>query len=496
MSIVKGCNLLSTLAVALSGGTALAFLGGLSVHQTSWPVRAGILVLAVAIAAVAAFALTLPSRRQLSAARRYFDYLGHVSPAEFSSEMIGARVPPLANDHPLRDAADRLTVLLSDTSAQVQELEHARNAAEIRSHRAMEERDRIKAILCALDEPILAVDRFDEVVLANPSAEALLGFHVESTEHRALAQLIRCENLVNLLTNTTHRKSLDSASDEIKVTDESGQGAWYRVTARKLIGAAEGTSEAEGGGSGAVAVLRDIGETKILQRRNAEFVSSVSHEMKTPLAGIKAYVELLADGEAEDEATRAEFLAVISSQADRLQRLVENLLNLARMEAGVVKVDKKPRPLNEILEEALGVVRPAAEAKNITLVADLSRMYLGLLADRDMLLQAAINLLSNAIKYTQEGGQVTLRSRMLDTDVRFEVEDTGVGLSEEDTKRVFEKFYRVKKDQGMARGTGLGLALAKHIVEDVHGGSLTVRSVLGRGSTFAVTIPGSGQMSS
>jgi two-component system phosphate regulon sensor histidine kinase PhoR len=165
------------------------------------------------------------------------------------------------------------------------------------------------------------------------------------------------------------------------------------------------------------------------------------------------------------------------------------------MEAGVVKVDKKPRPLNEILEEALNVVRPAAEAKNITLVPDLSGMYLGLLADRDMLLQAAINLLSNAIKYTPENGKVTLRSRMLDSDVRFEVEDTGVGLSEEDTRHVFEKFYRVKKDQGMAPGTGLGLPLAKHIVEDVHGGTLTVRSTLGKGSTFAITIPGSGQMS-
>ncbi|HLA83194.1 MAG TPA: ATP-binding protein, partial [Thermoguttaceae bacterium] len=158
-------------------------------------------------------------------------------------------------------------------------------------------------------------------------------------------------------------------------------------------------------------------------------------------------------------------------------------------------VDKKPRPLNEVLEEAVHVVRPAAEAKNLELICDLSPMYLGLLADRDMLLQAAINLLSNAIKYTHEGGRITLRSRMIDTNVRFEVEDTGVGLSEEDTKRIFEKFYRVKKDQSMASGTGLGLALAKHIIEDVHGGTLTVRSALGRGSTFAATIPGTGQLS-
>ena len=109
-------------------------------------------------------------------------------------------------------------------------------------------------------------------------------------------------------------------------------------------------------------------------------------------------------------------------------------------------------------------------------------------------MQAAINLLSNAIKYTPAGGKVTLRSRLADDQVRFEVQDTGVGLSEEDCQRVFEKFYRVKKDKDMASGTGLGLPLAKHIVEDVHGGRLTVESVLGQGSTFIVTLPSAGQM--
>ncbi len=151
--------------------------------------------------------------------------------------------------------------------------------------------------------------------------------------------------------------------------------------------------------------------------------------MKTPLAGIKAYVELLADGDAEDEETREEFLDVINGQADRLQRLIDNLLNIARIEAGVVKVSKQSQPLNEILSEAHRVVQPAAEAKQIRLAHDLSPMYLGVLVDRDMMLQAAINLLSNAIKYTPPGGQVTLRSRLLDGEVSFEVEDTGVGLS-------------------------------------------------------------------
>jgi two-component system phosphate regulon sensor histidine kinase PhoR len=140
-------------------------------------------------------------------------------------------------------------------------------------------------------------------------------------------------------------------------------------------------------------------------------------------------------------------------------------------------------------------VVPSAEAKNIKLVSDLSPMYLGALVDRDMILQAAINLLSNAIKYTPECGRVVLRSRTADNEVIFEVEDTGVGLNEEDRNKVFEKFYRVKKDRNMAQGTGLGLPLAKHIVEDVHSGKLTVDSVLEKGSTFRVTLPSAGHMS-
>jgi two-component system phosphate regulon sensor histidine kinase PhoR len=273
------------------------------------------------------------------------------------------------------------------------------------------------------------------LLLANPRAEALLEFDAESTQTRAIGQLVRCRELIDLLTTTRNSQSDAGRSGEIEAAT----------------------------GGGAVAVLRNIGDQKAMQKRHAEFVSSVSHEMKTPLAGIKAYVELLADGEVEDEAQRQEFLEVIDSQANRLHRLVENLLNLARIEAGVVKVDKKNRPLNEVLEEAVNVVQPAAEAKRITLVKDLSPMYLGVLADRDMLLQTAINLLSNAIKYTPDEGRITLRSRLVDDEVRFEVEDTGVGLNEEDSRRVFEKFYRVNKSK--------------------------------EGSTFAVTLSRAGEMS-
>lgn len=382
----------------------------------------------------------------------------------------------------------------------IRDLEQSRAAQDIRCRRAVAEAQQIKGILSNLPEPILVVDGYDELVLANQSARQLLGLDYEKVETRAAATLLRCQKLLDLLLGTAHHKSSANRSEEIELADRAGRPRWYRATAVRLAAADsergtgfQGVSEERSAG-GAIAVLRDIADQKTLQKRNAEFVSSVSHEMKTPLAGIKAYVELLADGEAEDEATREEFLGIINGQADRLQRLVENLLNLARIEAGVVKVSKEARSLNEVLDEALRVVQPSAEAKQIKLESYLSPLYLGVLADRDMLLQAAINLLSNAIKYTPSGGRVVLRSRMSDNEARFEVQDTGVGLSPEDCQRVFEKFYRVKKNKDMASGTGLGLPLAKHIVEDVHGGRLWVESTLGQGSTFSVALPSAGQM--
>jgi two-component system phosphate regulon sensor histidine kinase PhoR len=263
---------------------------------------------------------------------------------------------------------------------------------------------------------------------------------------------------------TSRRKAPFQRSGEVQWLDDQQHSRWFAIACRSLNLDERQPASANKGG-GALAVLRDVTDLKSGQRRYAEFVSSVSHEMKSPLTGIKAYVELLADGEAEEPETRDEFLRVIQLQADRLQRLIDNLLNLARIEAGVMNVTKVPVSLNELLAETLDVIRPAAEAKQIAVAAEFSPLYLGVLADRDMLIQVAINLLSNAVKYTRDG------------------------LSPEDQLKVFEKFYRVQKDRDMAGGTGLGLPLAKHIVEDVHGGRVTVRSTPGAGSVFTVALP-------
>jgi len=488
------CRTLLATAAIVTGFTWLsAWFTGWMIDPGSWPTRYllfGIGFMLVSLLVL--FWLRIVSQEQ-RAAQRYFDLLSRLDPRDLAGDLDKVDLPVLPESNPWYESARRLREAFAENCARTQQAEHARAAAEARVQRLRGERDQIQAILDSLSEPVIAIDAFDEIVLANPSAAELFDLESNPSE-RALKTLNHCDKLVELLTDTRRRKTPTLRMGEVEICDSSGVGQWYSVSARSIPSSVTASAD-DTRVHGAVAVLRDISGHKAAQKRNAEFVSAVSHEMKTPLAGIKAYVELLADGDAEDEQTREEFLNVINTQTDRLQRLIDNLLNLARIEAGVVNVSKQARSLNELLEEAVHVIHPAAEEKGIELRTDLSPMYLGVLVDRDMILQAAINLLSNAIKYTPEGGTVTLRSRMQDNDVLFEVEDTGVGLSEEDAQKVFEKFYRVKKDRKMAQGTGLGLPLAKHIVEDVHGGRLTVRSELGRGSSFRITFPVAGQMS-
>jgi two-component system phosphate regulon sensor histidine kinase PhoR len=481
---------------ALCASLGLAWVVEPGFAPAGWTGRLAILAGAAVLALMAVWFSMMQGSRAAAVARRYIDRLCEMEPQDLVEENAFSDLPLRKGDEEWRAVCQRVRQRMAEIAGQAQELQMARASAEVRARRTLAEREQLHEILHGLNDPVLAVDQFGEIVLTNPSAERLLELPSTSETHPALEQLTRCEQLVTMLTEARRRRVPTNRCGELALNDPDGQPHWYRVTCRSLAPQYESTAAADRDhGHGAVAVLTDITSQKAIQQRNAEFVSSVSHEMKTPLSSIRAYVELLVDGEAEDEATREEFLGVITSQADRLQRLVENLLNIARIEAGVVKVEKQPLSLNELLTEAVGVMQPQAEGKKIALVGDISPLYLGVLADRDMLLQGAINLISNAVKYTRPGGNVTVKSRLRDQEVVFEVQDTGVGLSPEDCQKVFEKFYRVKKDREMAAGTGLGLALVKHIVEDVHGGRIEVESELSRGSTFRVVLPGLAQMS-
>jgi two-component system, OmpR family, phosphate regulon sensor histidine kinase PhoR len=480
MNSVRFCQTLLIVAVA----TTILALIGVGAHA-QWQGRGGLTTvipaaLVVAIVAVVQSLAMSRAEREQTIARRYLELLGHVEGDHPSPILNLESLPAIDQKSPWYRPLMQIRDYLASYHDRQQQAENLQAGWEIRLQRAQGELQLVSGIVANLGEPILAVNRYDEVQVANAEAEKLFGLSNSKQEKRRISRWPAGEKFEHWLGDLRRRNAPLRRTEEFEFETPDGRRR-FRVAAANLA--------AEGEVGGVVLMLRDAEAHQDARKQHAEFVSAAGHEMRAPLAGIKAYVELLVDGDAEDEATREEFLEVIHGQTDRLQRLIDNLLNIARIEAGVVKVSKQSRGVNEILAEAVHVIGPSAEMKQIKLTSDLSPLYLGALVDRDMLLQAVINLLSNAVKYTPAGGQVTLRSRLSDNEILIEVEDTGVGLSEEDAVRVFEKFYRVEKDKSMAVGTGLGLALAKHVVEDVHGGKFTVRSKLGVGSTFAFTLP-------
>jgi two-component system, OmpR family, phosphate regulon sensor histidine kinase PhoR len=258
----------------------------------------------------------------------------------------------------------------------------------------------------------------------------------------------------------------------------AGGGRTFKIT---LSSVTDGDAPA-----GVVAVLHDVTREKEVSEMKNDFVSMVSHELRTPLASIRAYIEMLIDGEAQDAKTQHEFYEVIQNESNRLGRLIDNILNISRIESGLVRINKQPQSLAVVLKDAIDVIGPQATQKQIKIEERLPPVFYQTLADRDMLYQAVLNLLSNAVKYTPNGGTVTVEASAEEgrKKVLTRIIDTGVGIPPKDMPFIFDKFYRSEANNRMASGTGLGLSLVKHIIETVHHGRMLVESHVGKGSSF------------
>lgn len=377
-----------------------------------------------------------------------------------------------------------LNEFLSTAKEQIEELRSENRELQIQARIAAAEKHHTEAIIFSISDAVIVTNRFDEIILANEASENLLGFKLSGALRKNVDRIISDGTLVRLIRETrSHGKSLTRKVVEHSI-DQNGEPRTFSITLSCVVGPNEEVS-------GVVAVLHDVTREKEIAKMKTDFVSNVSHELKTPLVSIKAYSEMLLDGEAEDDKTRNEFYAIISSETDRLHRLIENILNISRIESGVVKVVKEPVSLTGIVKRVLDVAAPQAKAKNIRLTQSLAPVLYQVEADRDMIYQAVMNLVSNGIKYTPDGGSVAVRATV-DERRRIAVcgvSDTGLGISAQDLPHIFDKFYRVQANKELAKGTGLGLTLAKHIVETVHDGRLSVTSEEGEGSTFTLELP-------
>jgi two-component system phosphate regulon sensor histidine kinase PhoR len=350
---------------------------------------------------------------------------------------------------------------------------------EIQLKVATAERQHAEAIIYSISDAVLVTDPFDELVLANESAARTFMFDLERSRRCPVDKVLHDEKLVEMIRDMRQSNSKSGRRIVEHRIKSDGEDRIFKVT---LSSVADHTDTP----AGVVAVLHDMTREKEVAEMKNDFVSSVSHELRTPLASIKAYVEMLIDGEADDEKTTREFYEVIQNEANRLSRLIDNILNISRIESGLVQINKQPQSLMVILKEAIEVIAPQAKMKQITVIEKLTPVFYQTQADKDMLYQAVLNLFSNAIKYTPEKGSITVQTIVDETKrkVITRISDTGVGIPPKDLPFVFDKFYRAEANNHMAKGTGLGLSLVKHIIETVHRGRIFVESHVGKGSCF------------
>jgi two-component system phosphate regulon sensor histidine kinase PhoR len=367
---------------------------------------------------------------------------------------------------------------------------------------ATAEREHLEAIIYSISDAVLVTDPFDEVVLANDSAMRMMNARCASHYARPDSPLLIDDSsfppeLRKLIRDMRQSDSRGGRRIvEFKAPSPTGDRI-YKVTlscvsntrdegARTNDGSSAGSAVSQPAAPSVVAVLHDMTREREVAKVKNDFVSNVSHELRTPLASIKAYAEMLIDGEAADAKTSQEFYEVIHNEANRLGRLIDNILNISRIESGVIKVNKQPQSLLMILKEAIEVISPQAKQKKITIEEQISPAFYQTLIDRDMLYETCLNLLSNAVKYTPESGRITVQTLVDESRkiVTVRVSDTGVGIPPKDLPFIFDKFYRSDANSNMAKGTGLGLSLVKHIIETVHHGRLFVESHVGQGSTF------------
>lgn len=363
---------------------------------------------------------------------------------------------------------------------------------EIRHRVSEAERRQIEAVLHSLRDGVLVTDAFNEIVMANEAAANVLEFDLSKAIHQPLDRVITdrklCQHVRDARENINfvdrrhveHEIRADRDDDRIGRT----RPRVYDVT----LTCVENHKHEVGG---VVTILHDLTREREISEMKSDFVSKASHELRTPLSSIRAYVEMLVDGEATDEQSRREFYQIIHNETDRLGRLIDNMLNISRIEAGIVQIDREQVDIKGLVNRAVDSLEPQAKTRRIALHKKLSPVDLSVEGDADMLYQVVLNLLSNAVKYTPEEGRITISadSDNLTRSVVVTIADTGLGIPPDALPKLFDKFYRVENFKRVAKGTGLGLNLCKHIVETVHHGQIGVDSELGMGSKFWFTIP-------
>jgi len=337
------------------------------------------------------------------------------------------------------------------------------------------ERDRLQGVLGGMREGVMLTDRDGRIVMTNEAFQSIFSITtpVEGATPIEATRDARLHEAVD-----RGRKGGREVIDEIELYLPAHRILYVHVVPLGLPERLTGT----------VAVLYDVTQLKNLERVRKDFVANVSHELNTPLAAIRGYAETLQGKALEHQETARQFLQIIARHADRMTKLVSDLLALSKWESDGYRPTFAPVHLRSLVNNSLETFHDIIGKKGLNLQVDIPEPC-SVRADEKGLEQVFINLLDNAVKFTPEGGRIAISAAEEDAFMKIAVSDTGIGIPSNDISRIFERFYRVDKDRSRELGgTGLGLSIVKHIVQ-AHGGQVWEESQIGHGSTFYLTIP-------
>jgi two-component system phosphate regulon sensor histidine kinase PhoR len=331
------------------------------------------------------------------------------------------------------------------------------------------ERDKMAAILSTMGDSILVVDSQSRVTVVNRAAEELLTLPENEALGHTFIKVVRDHELDGIM-----QRCLKTGEQQIGMVEIEPKRQFLRMIATPL-------------GGGSLVLLQDISELRRLEILRRDFISNISHELRTPVASLKILAETLQEGAIDDRAVAQDFLHKINIEVDRLTQMVNELGELSRIESGELPLKIEPVDLGKVVRRVAERLRAQAERGGLSLKEDIPNGLPEAQADEERVEQVLVNLIHNAIKFTPPSGRINISAKAKGDNIWFSVTDTGTGIPADDLPRIFERFYKADKAR-TGGGTGLGLAIVKHIVEAL-GGKIWAESIEGRGSTFTFTLP-------
>ncbi len=338
-------------------------------------------------------------------------------------------------------------------------------------------KSRLEAVFLSMFEGVMIVDTSGIILLMNQALKDVLKIKEDSLGKKPI-EVMRNLQIQEIVDNVLQFKS-DLISKEISTL----------LPEEKILLVHATRIKKDQHTQGAVLVFHDLTTLRNLEKIRQDFVANVSHELRTPISSIKGFAETLLAGALDDKENSRDFLKIILADSNRLACLIDDLLNLSKIESGKLIMEKKPCGLVAILEKVIASLKVQLEAKSILIRINLPKDIPNVLVDETRIKQVLLNLIDNAIKYNIQAGEIVISAEKIDSFIKINISDTGIGIPSKDLPRLFERFYRVDKARSRELGgTGLGLSIVKHIIQS-HSGEVSVESVESQGSTFSFTIP-------